>query len=179
VPLGHNRYRPKIGGLCHVWGRGELGPNLTQCCLGRGLYLRTKWHLDTSSHLVTTDIGRKLGVVPYWDGEQGLHLTQCDQQAGQNKGASQSGMSMGGVRHVADIRADDMSKEGHGVIGLQAGSNLGASQAGMSMGGVRHAADIQAGPMDASSAGIISLQYGSTAGATQEGMSMGGRRDVK
>ena len=31
-------------------------------------------------------------------------------QAGTNKCASQSGMSMGGVRHVADIKADDMSK---------------------------------------------------------------------
>ena len=40
-------------------------------------------------------------------------------QAGQNKGASQSGMSMGGVRHVADIRADDMSKEASSHIGLQ------------------------------------------------------------
>ena len=37
---------------------------------------------------------------------------------------------MGGVRHVADIKADDMSREGAGVIGLQAGSNKGASQAG-------------------------------------------------
>ena len=33
-------------------------------------------------------------------------------------------------RHVADIRADDMDKEGQGVIGLQAGSNKGASQKG-------------------------------------------------
>jgi hypothetical protein len=41
-------------------------------------------------------------------------------QMGSNKGASQSGMSMGAVRHVADIRADDMDKSGQGVIGLQA-----------------------------------------------------------
>ena len=39
-------------------------------------------------------------------------------------------MAMGGVRHIADIKADDMSREGAGVIGLQAGSNKGASQAG-------------------------------------------------
>ena len=51
-------------------------------------------------------------------------------QAGTNKCASQSGMAMGGVRHIADIKADDMSREGAGVIGLQAGSNKGASQAG-------------------------------------------------
>ena len=34
-------------------GRGELGPHLTQCRLGlwAEAYLRTKWHLDTSSRL--------------------------------------------------------------------------------------------------------------------------------
>jgi len=30
---------------------------------------------------------------------------------------------MGSVRHVADIRADDVSMEGAGVIGLQAGKH--------------------------------------------------------
>ena len=59
-------------------------------------------------------------------------------QAGSNKGASQTGMAMGGTRHAADIRADDMSKEGAGHIGLQAGSNKGASQSGMAMGGTAH-----------------------------------------
>ena len=68
---------------------------------------------------------------------------------------------MGGVRHVADIRADDMSKEGQGVIGLQAGSNKGASQSGMSMGGARHAADIRADDMSKDGAGVIGLQAGS------------------
>jgi len=32
------------------------------------VYLRTKWHLDPSSRLATTDIGRKLGVVPPFGG---------------------------------------------------------------------------------------------------------------
>ena len=44
---------------------------------------------------------------------------------------------MGAVRHVSDIRSDDMDKAGASVIGLQAGSNKGASQAGMNIGGVR------------------------------------------
>ena len=48
-----------------------------------------------------------------------------------------AGMAMGGVRHVSDIRADDMDKAGATVIGLQMGSNKGASQAGMNIGGVR------------------------------------------
>ena len=50
---------------------------------------------------------------------------------------------MGGVRHVSDIRADDMDKSGAGVIGLQMGSNKGASQKGMGMGASRHVADMK------------------------------------
>jgi len=49
--------------------RGELGPHVTQCRLGRDLYLYTKWYLDPSSRLGTIDVGQKLGggsktVVP-------------------------------------------------------------------------------------------------------------------
>jgi len=41
-------------------------------------YIRTKWHLDLSSRLVTTDMGRKLGAVPLFErGELGPHKTQC------------------------------------------------------------------------------------------------------
>jgi len=42
------------------WG-GGAGSRLTQCPLGRGLPPYTMWHLDPSSHLATTDMGRKLG----------------------------------------------------------------------------------------------------------------------
>jgi len=50
-----NRYWPKIG--------GGLGPHLAQCGLSQDLpwaetYLPTKWHLDPSSHSVTTRILR-------------------------------------------------------------------------------------------------------------------------
>jgi len=39
-------------------------------------YLHTKWHLSPSSHLATTDIGRKLGsCAPLGEGELGLHVT--------------------------------------------------------------------------------------------------------
>ena len=41
-------------------------------------------------------------------------------QAGTNRCATQSGMAMGGVRHVADIKVDDLSRQGTAVIGLQA-----------------------------------------------------------
>ena len=44
----------KLGdGALPLWG--ELGPNLTQCRLGRGLHLPTKWHIDPSRRFATTD----------------------------------------------------------------------------------------------------------------------------
>ena len=44
-------------------------------------YLRTKWQLDPSSRLATTDMDRKLGAallcpVPLFGGGMGPHLTQ-------------------------------------------------------------------------------------------------------
>ena len=60
------------------WSRG-LGPHLTQCGLGRGLYLPIKWHLVPSSRLATTDMGQKLGAVPFGEGKLCPHLTQCGQ----------------------------------------------------------------------------------------------------
>jgi len=47
--------------------KGELGPHLTQCRLGRA-YVRTKRHLDSSSRLVTIDMSLKVGDVPLLKG---------------------------------------------------------------------------------------------------------------
>jgi len=55
----------------------ELGPHLTQCGLHHGLYLPIKWHLDPSSRLATTDMGQKLGAVPFGGRELCPHPTQC------------------------------------------------------------------------------------------------------
>jgi len=44
---------------------------------GAEAYLPTKWHLDLSNRLATTDMGRKLGAVPLF-GELGPHLIQRD-----------------------------------------------------------------------------------------------------
>ncbi|VDN43211.1 unnamed protein product, partial [Dibothriocephalus latus] len=66
-------------------------------------------------------------------------------QAGSNQGASQSGMSMGSVRHIGDIQSGELSRSGQGHIGLQAGSNQGASQVGMSFGTQRHINDLNVG----------------------------------
>ena len=60
----------------------KLDPHVTQCCLGQGLYLPTKWRLDASSHLATTDMSRKLGAVPLVGGYLGPRLTQCGQDRG-------------------------------------------------------------------------------------------------
>jgi len=48
----------KLAGVPFLREEGELGPHQTQCCLDRA-YLRTKWHLDPSSRMATTDTGRK------------------------------------------------------------------------------------------------------------------------
>ena len=56
IDMGHNRH----WGLCPFWGK--LGPHVTHCGLGEA-YLHTKWHLDPSSRLATTDMGRKLEAV--------------------------------------------------------------------------------------------------------------------
>jgi len=56
-------------------GRKE-GCCATMACIEA--YLPTKWHLDPSSRLATTDMGQKLGVtVPPFFGELHPHLTQC------------------------------------------------------------------------------------------------------
>jgi len=43
-------------------GGEEMGPHLTQCGWAE-TYLRTKRHLDSSSRLATTDMGRNLGAA--------------------------------------------------------------------------------------------------------------------
>ena len=56
----------------------ELGPNVTQCRLGRRLppYLSTKWHLDPPSRLATIYVGRKFGgSTPFGGGVLGPHVT--------------------------------------------------------------------------------------------------------
>jgi len=47
-------------GLHPLFGKGELGTHLTQTRLAEA-YLHTKWHLNPSSHLATTDMGGKFG----------------------------------------------------------------------------------------------------------------------
>ena len=53
----------KEGACCAPFAGRELCPRLTQRAWAE-VYFRTKWHLDPSSHLAATDMGRKLEAVP-------------------------------------------------------------------------------------------------------------------
>jgi len=72
----------KLGSVPPFWGCGsrELGLHLTQGRVAEAC-LHTKWHLNPSSPLATTDMGRKLGGVcappPFLGGELGPHRTEC------------------------------------------------------------------------------------------------------
>jgi len=46
-------------------GGGRAGSASNPMSPGPGAYRRTKWHLDPSSRLRTTDMGRKLGGAPF------------------------------------------------------------------------------------------------------------------
>jgi len=61
-PLGHIRHGPKSGrgAAVPLSVGGKLDPHLTQYRWAEA-YLHTKWHLDPSNHLATTDVDRKVG----------------------------------------------------------------------------------------------------------------------
>jgi len=68
--FGHNRNRPKIGGrLCPLFEEGDLSPHLKVAWAEA--YVHTKWHLNLSNRLATTDMGRKLGTLSLWEGRVG------------------------------------------------------------------------------------------------------------
>ena len=73
----------KLGAArCAPLADGEVVPHLTQCGQAE-VYLSTKWHLDPSSRLATTDMSRKLeGCAPFGEGELGPHPTHCSQSRG-------------------------------------------------------------------------------------------------
>lgn len=89
-------------------------------------------------------------------------------------------MTFGGVRHVADIRADKISKEGEGVLTLQMGTNQHASQRGMrGFGAMRHISDIKADDLLREGTAYISGDMGYSGGASQKGMtSFGAQRHI-
>ena len=57
----------KLGGCAPFWG--EAGSPSKKIVSWADAYLRTKWHLDPSSRLVTADIGHKMeGLCPFGEG---------------------------------------------------------------------------------------------------------------
>ena len=70
-PFGHNRHGPTIGELCPLFWEKEAGSPSNTIAWAE-VYCRTKWHLNPSSSLSTTDIGRKMeGLSPFLGGGAG------------------------------------------------------------------------------------------------------------
>jgi len=64
----HNKQAENCG-LCPVLRRGAGSPSNTVAWVEA--YLHTKWHLDPSSHLATTYMGRNWGLCPFGGGGPG------------------------------------------------------------------------------------------------------------
>jgi len=65
--FGHKRHGPKIGWFAPFWWGGAGFPSNNVGWVEA--YLPTNWHLHPSSHLATTDMGRKLrGCAPLGGG---------------------------------------------------------------------------------------------------------------
>ncbi|KAL5019693.1 hypothetical protein ScPMuIL_002585 [Solemya velum] len=123
--------------------------------------------------------GSKIGPRPTESQHRDFSLEQLRQghtqltlQAGTNRFASQKGMTaIGAVRHISDIRADDLNQDSQGILTLQGGTNKYASQKGMTgFGAVRHISDIRADDMDQSGQSVLTLQAGTNRFASQKGM---------
>ena len=63
---------PKLGAVPHL-ERGSWDP-IERKVAWTEAYLRTKWHLDTSSRLATIGMGRKLGAAPLTQSRLGQGL---------------------------------------------------------------------------------------------------------
>jgi len=61
----HNKHGSKSGAAPFLGGAGSPIQHHVACTEA---YLHTKWHLDLSIRLATTDMGRKLGAVPLCGG---------------------------------------------------------------------------------------------------------------
>ena len=86
--------------LCPLFEEDKLGPRLTRCRLVEAS-LPTKWHLDPSSHLATTDrlMGRKLGkwLCPFGGGRPGSPSSRLTHR-GQGQGLPARQVSSGSVQ---------------------------------------------------------------------------------
>jgi len=136
------KWAEKCGPLPCPFPWGQLGPHLTQCGLSRGLpflvnhehgalwllilgalekrlltYLHTKWHLDPSSRVTTTDMDRKLGeLCPFW-GELGPHLTLRGQWPGSRPTSIPSGINrLATIHNTLTSQTGQTDRQGSGSI---------------------------------------------------------------
>jgi len=97
-PFYHNKHMGrKVEGAVPIFRGCDLSPSNNVAWAEA--YLRTKWHLEPSRRLATTDMGRKLGVglPPPLGGKLGPHLPQVAswsiQPFGHNTPALQTGQT--------------------------------------------------------------------------------------
>ena len=69
-------------------------------------------------------------------------------------------MSIGGVRHVSDIKVTELCDESNTVLTLQSGTNKFSSQQGMNMGAQRHVSDIKVNELCQDGQGVLTAQTG-------------------
>jgi len=78
-PFGHNTWANIGRVMCPVLGGAGFPSRLYYSVAWADVYPRTKWHLNPSSRLVTTDMNR---CAPFGEGDLGPHLTQCGRGRG-------------------------------------------------------------------------------------------------
>jgi len=63
ILFGHSKHGPKYWAALPIFAGRSWVPIKHKAAWAE-TYLDTNWHLNTSSHLVTTDMGQKLVAVP-------------------------------------------------------------------------------------------------------------------
>ena len=86
-----------------LWGRAAASPSNNVACAET--YLPTKWHLDPSGRLATTDMDLKLKAVPLSGGEAGSPFNTI------SPGPRPSSLPSGIVIHPAVFATTDMGRK--------------------------------------------------------------------
>ncbi len=138
------------------------------------LNAQTGYNLGASQKGMRQMGGIRLGADMRMDAE----MQNCDiisPQMGSFKGANQSGMRIGSVRHGGDLKTEQMVDMS--TMPMHVCYPEGANQSGMSLGALRHGPDYKDKIEDQNEAGrqYISPQMGSFQGANQSGMGPGVR----
>ncbi len=135
---------------------------------------QTGWNQGASQKGMRQMGGIRLGADMRMDAE----MQNCDiisPQMGSFKGANQSGMRIGSVRHGGDLKTEQMVDMS--TMPMHICYPEGANQSGMALGSLRHGPDFKDKVEEQTDAGkaYISPQMSSFQGANQSGMSAGVR----